>query len=730
MIETPKRGLPAVAAAAVSAWLVFASSPAARAEAPTSRPAGPAAAGPTSRPAQAERSWLDALTITAVRAEMAAFATPYALDTVDLSGFARQRLYRSTTNAMTDVPGVMVQKTGHAQGSPFIRGFTSYHTLLLVDGVRLNNSVFRTGPNQYWNLVDPAIVQRMEIVKGPSSVLYGSDAIGGTVNAITRSPEGIGKSGWFRQVTYRYATAERSHVVRGEINAVIDRLGVLVGGGYRDFGDVDGGRSVGPQPHTNYTDCTGDIKVVYHPDKDTTLTAAHYNFYQNDAWRSHKTTSGISWEHTTVGSEAKRLLDQGHSLTYGRFQRKNLGTFIDSIDVTASYQQMIERRWRVRGNGRRDKQGFDVETYGLGIQLGSPLPLGSLTYGLEWYHDEVESFAKEWNADGSFRGTKIQGPVGDDASYDLLGLYTQYLLPVGERLDVILGGRYNYARASAEKVQDPVGGGVIGVTEDWEALIGSARVSWFLDEAQRVNLFGGVSQGFRAPNLSDPTRLDTARTDEIETAAPGLDPEKFVSFEIGVKTRQADWSAYLSYYYTDINDMIVRTPTGDVVDGDNEVTKLNAGDGFVNGIEMGAEYRFHEQFTAFGDFAWMEGEVETFPASTPEKREESIDRLMPPTGHVGLRWDHPDRKYWVAGVLTAAGRADKLSTRDRSDTQRIPPNGTPGYATLALRSGWELREGLDVSVAVENVTNEDYRVHGSGQNEPGTNFVLSLDWSF
>jgi len=691
---------------------------------PATRPAGAEDAGPSSRPASPERTWLEEITITAMRAAVESFTAPYTVDTVNLSDFSRQRLYRSTTKALTDTPGVMVQKTAHAQGSPYIRGLTSYHTLLLVDGVRLNNSIFRAGPNQYWNLVDPAAVERMEVVKGPSSVLYGSDAVGGTVNTVMRSPEGVGTSGWFRQAFYRYATAERSHVVRGEVNAVIDRLGVLAGGTWRDFGDVDGGRFVGPQPHTGYSDCAGDIKVVYQPDRHTTVTTASYNLYQDDAWRTHKTASGISWEGTTVGNEIGRVLDQAHSLTYGRFQRRNLGTFIDSVDLTLSCQRMTERRWRLRNNGRRDRQGFDVDTYGLGLQLGSPVPVGALTYGVEWYHDEVESFRKDWNADGSLRSVSIQGPVGDDASYDLFGLYCQYLIPVGKRAEVTLGGRYNYARAAADKVADLDTGGIMSVTEDWEALVGSARLSWFLDDAERVNLFGGVSQGFRAPNLSDLTRLDSARTNEAETPSPGLDPEQFISYELGLKVKEGRFSAQAAGYYTDIRDMIVRTPTGQVIPRGIEVTKQNAGDGGLCGVEVEARYRFLPQWTAFGDFTYMYGEVDTYPTPAPEKRSEPLDRIMPPTGRAGLRWDSADKRLWVEGVCTVAARADKLSTRDRGDTQRIPPGGTPSYMIFDVRGGWRVNDGLEVWLGVENLTNRDYRIHGSGVNEPGINLKI------
>ena len=84
----------------------------------------------------------------------------------------------------------------------------------------------------------------------------------------------------------------------------------------------------------------------------------------------------------------------------------------------------------------------------------------------------------------------------------------------------------------------------------------------------------------------------------------------------------------------------------------------------------------------------------------------------------------------MEGVLIATDEADELSTRDASDTQRIPPDGTPGYAILTVRSGWKLMDTLLLSASVENLTNEDYRIHGSGQNEPGTNVVFGLDWKF
>ncbi|HRV81833.1 MAG TPA: Plug domain-containing protein, partial [Planctomycetota bacterium] len=98
--------------------------------------------------------------------------------------------YRTLPEALRDVPQVMVQETSYGQGSPYLRGFTGFGTVLLVDGVRLNNSVFRAGPNQYWNTVDITSLDRLEVELGPNSPLYGSDALGGVVRAFTRSPYG------------------------------------------------------------------------------------------------------------------------------------------------------------------------------------------------------------------------------------------------------------------------------------------------------------------------------------------------------------------------------------------------------------------------------------------------------------------------------------------------------------------------------------------------------------
>ena len=128
--------------------------------------------------------------------------------------------------------------------------------------------------------------------------------------------------------------------------------------------------------------------------------------------------------------------------------------------------------------------------------------------------------------------------------------------------------------------------------------------------------------------------------------------------------------------------------------------------------------------------SWMEGKVDAYPTSEPEEKRDYISRLMPLTGEAAVRWQPAGGSFWLEAVVDAAEKADRLSADDRRDTQRIPPGGTPGYAVLTLRGGVDLIEDLALTVALENVTDEDYRIHGSGVNEPGRNLVVQAGWTF
>jgi len=672
---------------------------------------------------------LEEIVVTASRRSASAYAVPYAVNVQGMIELQEIRQVRTTPEALRELPGVMVQKTGHGQGSPYIRGFTGMRTLFLIDGIRLNNSTFRDGPNQYWNTVDPFSVYRLELVKGPSSVLYGSDAIGGTVNAISRAYGDIPSAqGLQTRFVVRGASAENSLVLRSEMDYSSDRVAVYGGISLKSFGDLSAGSGTGDQPKTGYDEQDANLAVRINLDDDRRLVIAVEHVNLDDAWRVHKTIFAKSWRGTTTGRELQRSLDQQRTLAYLQYQATNMSSWASDLTLSLSYQQQNEQRFRQRDANRIDRQGTDVGTLGLWGQITVPSNYGSWITGLEFYRDDVDSFRKNFDGEGNLTSTAIQGPVADNSSYLTAAAFLQNELSIGSRGSLQTGIRYTWSKADAPTVLDPQTGGVMSIVEDWGKLTGSIRYSQQLDAAGQTSLFGGISQGFRAPNLSDLTRFDSARSNEIETPTALLDHENFVTFEMGLKFIRTRFDGQLSLYYTQINDLIIRTPTGRIIDGENEVGKQNAGSGFVKGIEAQGRFQLDDAWSVFGNVTWVDGEVETFPTATSPLVDEPLDRLMPTRVYLGSRWQPVDSRGWIEALVTVSDKQDKLSTRDQADTDRIPPGGTPSYATLTLRGGWTISEHLQLALSLENVFDENYRIHGSGLNEPGRNLIMSLFW--
>jgi hemoglobin/transferrin/lactoferrin receptor protein len=643
------------------------------------------------------------------------------------------RLPRTLPLALEELPGLMVQKSSSAQGAPYIRGFTGFRTLLVIDGIRLNNSVFREGPNQYWGTVDPLALARLELVKGPASVLYGSDAVGGTVNAVSLTPTfAEPRSAANARLSHRYASADDSHVTRLAASGRLhDRLAGQIGLSRKNYHDLRAGRGTGSQPRTGYTESGLDASLAYRIGQHARLTALVQDFSQDDAWRTHSTVFGSTWLGTRPGNDLQRSLDQSRRLFAVQLHADHLAAPVDELHLSVSHQRQQEDQFRLRADRRREDTGFAVATVGTFIQAQSPSAVGRWIYGGEFYRDRVDSTSIRYRADGSLNAIDIQGPVADDATYDLAGAYLENRLPRLGPVDLILGGRFNYAAADARRVRDPRSGAVTRVTADWHSLLASLRGVVRLDSAARHNLFAGLSESFRAPNLSDLTRFDIAEGGQIETPAPGLEPEFFVTAEAGWRTRHERWSATVAAFHTVIRNQIIRTPTGALVDGLAEVTKRNSGAGFVHGLELAGNFRLLPAWTLSTALTWMRGELDYFPSSNSSLLLRApLSRVMPLTGHVTLRWDAPTTRTWIELAASAATRQDRLAPGDRVDTERIPTTGTPGYAVGKVRTGWRATAALTLTAALENLTDTDYRIHGSGLNEPGRNLILSADYRF
>lgn len=682
----------------------------------------------------------DEVVVTASRREAKVFDSPYGISVISSDEIQSRQMSRTVPDILSEEPAVMVQKTSYGQGSPYLRGFTGFRNVFLIDGIRLNNSTFREGPNQYWNTVDTFTVARLEMVKGPASVLYGSDAIGGAVNVISRDGKislyppllrGESKGGLIHPRLYsRYSSANKSDVLRAEITGnKTEQVNFIIGGSLKDFNDLRGGKEVGLQEKTGYQDNSGDVRAEYALTKDSMLTLAHQNVRQADAWRTHRTIYGVAWQGTAVGTDKKHSFDQGRQLTYLQYETKSPFTFSERIKASLSYQTQTEDQITIKKDNKTDKQGFDVRTTGLWVQSETPVyKFGRIVAGIEYYSDAVDSYLRKYNAAGALTNTEIQGPVADDAIYNLTGVFVQDELALTSKLDLTAGLRYTRAQARADKVRDPVTTTQIELSDSWNSTVGSARLLY--RAGPNMNIYGGISQGFRAPNLSDLTRYDIAQSGQQEIPNTSLRPEKFVSYETGIKMRSEKWHTESSVFYTTINDMIMRYPTGAMVGSNYEVQKANIGDGFMQGCEVKADYRISPQWSLFSGVAYIRGEVDTYPASAQVKDREPMNKVQPLQGILGGRWNDASRKYWAEAFMKAADRQDRLSPEDRLDTQRIPPDGTPGYTVFNIRGGWQASDNVAITVGIENIGDRDYRIHGSGTNEPGRNFIIALNARF
>ena len=670
------------------------------------------------------------MVVTATRTESETFASPAKVE-VRTRQDMEENLTRTVPEALKDMPGVTVQKTANGQGSPIIRGFTGYRTLAMIDGIRYNHSAYRDGPNEYFALIDPQALDHLELVQGPGSVLYGSDAVGGALNLFTRGSTFMNQTeGQFFHhggLFSRWHSSEQSWLGRAEYDfGQGNEWGLHIGGTWKDFGNVHAA-GFGEQPYTGFTQGSYDMRFDARLDDHWSLTLAHQALWEDDAWRTHATIYGISFAGSEIGSDLRRVTDYQRSLSYARLRGEDLAGFIQTAQLTVSYQTLDEDLDRLRDNRKRELSTMDIGTLGLDAQFTSQLLGGTLTWGADYYTDDVDTTRRDISASGEVT-KRVQGPVGDDARYDLLGIYAQQEQPLGARTTVIVGGRYTYAKADIGSYEDPITELAASQSDTWQNIVGSARIVQDLDKAAAWKLYGGISQAFRAPNLGDLSRLGASRSDEIESAAEGLEPEKFLNYELGLKHRGQRLRFMAAAFYTQLDDYITSTPTGRLIEGQRQVTKQNSAKGFVRGALGEFEWDFAPQWTVFGGLTWTEGEADAFIGN--EIRREPLSRIPSLTSQFGLRWTSKSGTWWAEFSGLAAAKADHLNTADQDDTQRIPPGGTPGYTLLNVRAGWRVNDHITLMAGLDNILDEAYRSHGSGSNEPGFGGTVGVKVAF
>jgi hemoglobin/transferrin/lactoferrin receptor protein len=665
------------------------------------------------------QDFLSPLFVTASRLEQAEKAAPYTTNNLDAE-FILQNTRRTLPDALQYTPGVLVQKTAHGHGSPFIRGFTGRQNLLMVDGVRLNNSTWRGGPVQYWNTVDAFAIDHIELVKSQGSVLYGSDAVGGTLNAFTKfadfDSEADGAVFHHGSAYYEHRTnGEDSHIGRVESDfGVGGQWGAHLGISGKDYGDLEDD-AVGRMKNTGYPEQDVDFHFDMALSERVNLTLACQYVDQDDVWRWHRTRFNPGWTHddhvATGGTFLSEIYDQERSLAYIKLTGENPGqsSFIRRWHTTLSWQKTQDSSDELRTSTDRRTGWIDLDTYGLDIGFESEIGPGTMVYGLDYYHDEADSAAYR---NGVLRPDSR--PVADGSTYQLLGTYAQYeWLPV-EPVKVVGGVRYTHAAAEWDAYRSTGAPADTSGDGDWNDFSASLRALWDIND--RWVVYGGLSQAFRAPNLNDLTGNTVSRGGVQGLGSPAVEPEKYLTAELGTRYGNETVSGSVAVFHTWSEDAIIGEP-GPLP---NTTVATNGGSGYVYGFEAEGIWNINSCWSLSAMTGWNEGK-----SDSPTTGERWLNRQLPFTGSLALRWTHPNERVWVESRVFGAVSENRVNPVDQTnDPQRLPINGTPGYIVTSLRGGWQVNDHLELTCGLENIADDDYRNHGSGQNEPGFGAIL------
>lgn len=629
----------------------------------------------------------------------------------------------SLPRALGEATGVWIQETNMGGGAPVVRGLLGNQILVIVDGVRLNDSTTRIGPNQSLNTIDPQIIDRVEVVRGPTSVLYGSDAIGGAIIIWTkRRRPGSQDSQEYRYPISGGAEAVHDSSVDGgqaslNLSGALEDHGFLGIGSLHDFEDLKVGDS-NTFPHTGYDGHAIFGAYEYAVGEQRTLRAtARFNRDFNVP-RTDKLVAGY-------GQTAPKNEDYRYSLQDRRgyllsYTDERANDWFDRLQLRGNVNTYLEQRdKRKTGADQRSFEEDDVTSLGLGMDWRKGLGDGHLlTWGLDLGYDDVDSMRRDFEDSGTV--TDKQGTFAPDSEYTRAGIFVQDELLSLDPWFFTLGLRYSYYDFSFTEY-----GTGLKENGNFDAFTGSLEIGRELGGGAMIT--GSLAQGYRAPNLDDLAN-DKEFSDGMELHNPNLQAEKSLSADLGFEIRKSLWSGTVGVFATRIDDYIGRQLVTPGTPGDQEYLRANTGTVDLWGTEAAARcqlFTVESPFAISASINYVRGEQEDpnqYSGTVPSRR------VPPLFGQAALHYEPTERwfvldfaKFFVAW----ADEQDRLHPQDVSDP-RINPDGTPGWATYNLDFGGAVNSDLDWWVGLYNVTDKLYRVHSSGVDAPGARIVIGL----
>ena len=652
---------------------------------------------------------IDEIQVTATRRPAAVDNVSAALTLISGEKIRNNKL---VTDALQAEPGIFLQQTTPGQGAAIVRGLKGSEVLHLVDGMRLNNAIFRNAPTQYLALVVPGTIDSIEVLRGAPASLYGSDAVGGVVQVLSRVPA-FDTSGTRGSAYLAYDTADLGKIVRGSYEAGNERVAGLVSGEYLDAGNrrVGGGQRIGPSAYES----KGARIVLSATPHEASSWLFDLQFARQPATpRVDELVPGFG---QAEPSSSEFLFSPNDRLfAHISHTRKN-GLWSADWTFDAGWQRIVDDRIsRNFGSRIRRHEDNSSELFGLTASAAGAFADGSWIIGAEIYHDRVASMRVEEDID-SGQAMVVASRFPDRSTVDQAAVYGNLTHSMGNR-NRLSGG----LRFSAISTELPASGALPALATDQEDI--SADMGWIFDATQQTQIVANIGYGFRAPNVFDLGALGERPGNRFNIPNAGLESERITQIDVGIRHDAVNWDIELVLFSLHYTDRIASVLTGAVTaDGRDIVQSRNIASADIRGIETAIHVAVSPVLSAELIVNYLRGEqLESDGSEYP------ADRIPPFNGQLSFRYQ-AGNSLVVEPFIRFAGAQGRLSPRDVNDI-RIDPAGTPGWLTLNIAATWQSANRWRATASIENILDRNYRLHGSGIDSTGRNLLLSLNYTW
>lgn len=670
---------------------------------------------------------------------------------------------QTTADLLQNTAGLFVQRSQQGGGSPVIRGFEASRVLMVVDGVRLNNAIYRSGHLQNILTMDNNTLERTEVLFGPSSTVYGSDALGGAICFYTKKPSFSAKKNAFLakgNSFFRYGTVNTEKTTHADLSLGWHRIALLSSFTTSDFGNLRMGKKEGNSPFFGLREyyaerINGVDSVVRNTDPYLQKFSGYrqYDLLEKLVIRQNNNilhTLNVQYSNSTNIPRYDRLTETGAApniLSYSDWYygpQKRLmaayqlevieaGWFNRGIQVTASWQDIQESRHSRRfGRAARRSQIEDVTVLGLTAMAEREKDTNRFRVGIDVQNSDVTSTAFEKNlSSGAETPFGTRYPDGGSTMTNI-GVFTTLTQKTGQFV-FNEGIRSGYSSLKAAFVnRDLFPFPFRELTQKSPVASGSLGVVW--NTAKALAITASAASGFRMPNVDDSAKVFESAAGSLIVPNPDIKPEQTYNFELGWRLHLADrfrWETAL--WNTAFRNAIV---TGnfqfngqDSVEYDGELSRVlamqNKRKATILGFTSSAEVDIISSLTFSASVTYTKGRIiEADGVKSP------LDHIPPVYGRIALRYHQAKADVEIFTIFNGKKSIDDYLLNGEDNEQYAPADGMPSWYTINLRAGYRFNRFLQLQAGIDNIADVQYRNFASGINAPGRNIFGTLRVSF